>query len=178
MRSERRHTFHLRSLLLIVACSAAVMGIARFIFTQRPHQLYSVVVPALSGVVAWLWGAWLGGILGVRFRVRFGVTFSALSFVATVFILFARYRCSESVLFDDLAWPRCWPYPDEALATLNEWFDRQYPARDGSLKIHSEFPKIRFILDSLIFVLSSASGFVCPVIMLAGRNLKGFEPSQ
>lgn len=165
MKSKGRGTFYLRSLLLVIACCAAAMGVARSIYSWHPYQFYSVLAPASSSLIASLSGAWLGGIFKVRLRRGTALLVLSSTIVATILVFFASYRCSESVLFDDDDWPRSWPFPDEALAFLNDWFDRRYPAQGDSLKLHGEFPKVRLVLDLVISVLSGVSGFVCRIIL-------------
>jgi hypothetical protein len=125
-----------------------MLGFARFVFSLRRYQLYSVLVPILSGITAWIIGALIGNALKPQLGRRVGVALSSIAFVTSILVIFAHYRCSEAVLFDDIAWPRPWPYPDEALADLNNWFDKQNPASNGELKVHGEFAKA---YGSLVF---------------------------
>jgi hypothetical protein len=53
------------------------------------------------------------------------------------------HRTSDAVLSFDPFWPRPWPYPDQWLAALNDWYDARNPPPPDSLKIHGEWGRVQ-----------------------------------
>lgn len=153
-------TYYLKSLLFLIACCAVEMGGARVLLSLHPHQVRSALALILLAGIAFLVGMWLGGLLKFRLGGWAAILLSTATFVTAALAMFIRHRCSESVLFDDLAWPRPLPYPDEALAALNDWFDSLYPIEGDAVKLHGELPKVRAVLDCVVSLVLVASGFV------------------
>jgi hypothetical protein len=55
-------------------------------------------------------------------------------------------RVGHYVLVKDQKWPRPFPYPDQWLWALNNYFDAKYPARPGEIKLHAEIDRVRLVL--------------------------------
>lgn len=86
----------------------------------------------------------------------------------------ALHRISPSVLMDDGAWPKPWPYPDSWLLKLNNRYDAIYPAPPGCIKIHGEIPRVRFtlFLFSETFLILG-TGYLVGLILIALRSRSG-----
>ncbi len=76
----------------------------------------------------------------------------SLSLVCGLYSAWALHRVSSALLVEDMAWPRPWPYPDRWLSRCHDWLDALYPAGPGMLKIHGEFPRIRWLLGFALVV--------------------------
>lgn len=74
---------------------------------------------------------------------RMPILVAFLGMCGSLYCAWALHRVSADVLMSDTAWPQPWPYPDNWLAALNDWYDARYPAAAGSIKLHAEFPRVR-----------------------------------
>src|SRR5262245_43912271 len=61
-------------------------------------------------------------------------------------------RVGHYVLVGDQKWPRSFPYPDQWIWALNNYFDAKYPVRPGEIKLHAEIDRVRFVI---MFALGS-----------------------
>jgi hypothetical protein len=85
-------------------------------------------------------------------RFRLGIAIISMGLVAGLYFAWSFHRVSSSVMVDDMAWPRPWPYSDGWLSRLNDWLDAQDPAAPEAIKLHSEFPGIRWLLGFAVVV--------------------------
>jgi hypothetical protein len=97
--------------------------------------------------------------------------------LGAAYLAWAQCRVSESVISDDMGWPRPAPYPDRWLVALNDWYDVRYPVKPGYLKIHGELPRVRLTVG--VALVTCLLGTSCAMLWWA-RHLhqKRTEASQ
>ncbi len=72
-------------------------------------------------------------------------------------------------ILDD-KWPRPFPYPDAWLNSLHDWYDAQYPAPSGYIKLHGEIARVRITLFGIMAVCLIM--VIAGVDHIAGRSMK------
>lgn len=83
-------------------------------------------------------------------RHHLAVILVAFGVVGSCYCAWALHRISDEVLFNDVDWPRSWPYPDRGLAALHAWYDAAYPAPRDSLKLHGELPRVQLTVQGTL----------------------------
>jgi len=95
----------------------------------------------------------------VRHRLSMILLISTL--LGFMYCAWALHRTGFSILMGDPQWPRPWPYPDQGLAALNDWYDARNPPPPDSLKLHGEWDRVRvtvsLVLASCLWVLVISS---------------------
>jgi len=95
----------------------------------------------------------------VRHRLSMILWIPAL--LGFLYCAWSLHRTSFSILMGDREWPRPWPYPDQGLAALNDWYDARNLPPPDSLKMHGEWDRVRatvgLILVSCLWVLAVSS---------------------
>lgn len=72
--------------------------------------------------------------------------------LGTIYFAWVWHRLSDRVIVEDRDWPQPWPYPDEWVSDVEQWFDARKPPTDGHIKLHGEFALVR-VLTFFAFVL-------------------------
>ncbi len=84
-------------------------------------------------------------------RHRLPIILLIIALLGFMYCAWSLHRTSFSVLMGDPRWPRPWPYPDQGLSTLNDWYDARNPPTTDSLKLHGEWNRVRATV-SLVLV--------------------------
>jgi hypothetical protein len=103
--------------------------------------------------VAWSFGPSLRG-RGARTAVS--VVLAAVLAV-TIYVAWAHYRVRY---FSYYTFDKDFPYPDPWIGALYRWFDVRNPVPPGSLKVHGEFPRVTWLLGTLISILAAVAGLL------------------
>jgi hypothetical protein len=91
----------------------------------------------------------------VRHRCSIIVAIPAL--VGVIYCVWSLHRTSFSILTGDPQWPRPFPYPDQSLVALNDWYDTRNPPLPDFIKLHGEWDRVRvtvgLVLASCVWML-------------------------
>lgn len=146
----------------------------RSLLAGVPFVAILVAFPRVTGglvYLAWVTGPCVGfaSFMMVRNKARAGsvpprrpgtfgwlvVCFSILCVVAALWI---RQRWAVAWWHDD--WPRPFPFPDEALTRLHDWWDALNPPPPGHLKIHAEHLAVLQVTNCLLLLSFAFAGTV------------------
>jgi len=94
---------------------------------------------------------------------RLSWTLAAASLIVTAYLAWGMYRTTYQ-----LEWlGRGFPHPDPAIITLERWYDARNPLRTpGSLKLHGEFPRVRFAIGLATVVLLALDGLILGMLAI------------
>jgi hypothetical protein len=112
-------------------------------------------------------------------RRRLCVVLAIAGAFGLLYFTWSWHRISNDVFIADHQWPRRFPYPDRGLLALNNWFDSQYPAPWGAIKLHGEIARVRGSL--LVAIGCTVLLFLTGMLPLArrwhcdSRRTHGFE---
>jgi hypothetical protein len=113
--------------------------------------VFAVPVAALA---SFLLGRRFGFSAGAFSRWPILFSLAVVSWLALVLLclaaLWTRHRWNY--IWHDPIIPRPFPYPDVWLLQLHAWYDVQYPAPPGYLKIHGEHARVLMTINGVAFV--------------------------
>lgn len=163
-RAPLRPRFGLRSLLLLVLFVALVAANRARALDFVLHFLIIAPVSALLTFVTAFWLVYaLRGTSPGGFSPRLSspwrwplLGLASLPLAAALFAL-QRWRTG----WQDAHWPRPFPYPDDLLVAIHDWWDRTHPAPPGYIKIHAEYYPVLFMIDTAVLLASALLGSVC-----------------
>ena len=158
--------WRLRTLMAAVCAVAIMLGSVRA-FAHARTRVELVSVPLLAGLAWSVAGAQLGPRLGVVPRRRIGLrVLLALTLLGIMGLLYSYWTLARTEDVDFLMGRsrHGWPWPDQGISDLNRWFDARYPAPRGSIKLHSEIPRVQMILHCLNIALASATSLCLGLI--------------
>jgi hypothetical protein len=117
---------------------------------------YFPLVAVAAATLFFSFGRFVGRSIRGRFwHLSFLVAF-VLGLLVVVLGLWSGHRMLA--VFDDPQWPRPWPYPDTALASLHDWFDARHPVSPGMLKLRGEIYRVVLLFNSIVLVALAWGG--------------------
>ena len=73
--------------------------------------------------------------------------------IAATYLTWCVHRFSAATFVHDKLFPRAWPYPDQFLLALNNYYDKMYPASDGYFKLHGEVARVQATFSAPAIIL-------------------------
>jgi hypothetical protein len=154
---DRRLT--LRTWMAVIVALGAL-----FTWIRSQGSLYQALAVASHSIIAWglsffaafalaRWFGLAARTSGVRTTVSI---LRALSLAAALYLAWGHMRAWFFIYGLDHGLP----YPDRAINALERWFDARRPVPPGSVKLHSEYLTVAFILGLLVVLLAGGAGLL------------------
>jgi hypothetical protein len=105
---------------------------------------------------------------GPTVRTRGGMVIVRVSFILALAVsllsMWCRYRVTHGMYDDWSGWNR--PFPEGALLALERWYDARHPLKaPGSIKLHREWTRVAFLMNSLANVFLAVTGFLLGLML-------------
>jgi hypothetical protein len=159
----------------ILAC-AMVLGWLRW----QGKSLDYLWQIALFSMAGWMIGLpttfALVRLYGPTVRTRGGIVIVRVSFIIVLAVsllsMWCRYRSTYGLV--DLSFGRNYPFADRALIALERWYDARHPLKTpGNIKMHGEWPRVAFLMNSLANVFLAMTGFFLGLMMKPSARPRG-----